>query len=304
MPRSIRLIIGFSAGSLSDQIARILADALLSECGFAATIERRQGENGVAAARAVAASAPDGATVFMATLGTHAIAPILNVPAPYDPLRDFAAVSLLTQSPMLLACRAGLGVRSVAGLIVRARAEPALTYASSAAGGAPHLAAELFQAITGTRMRHVRYAETEKLYQDLEAGAVDLSFNNIASMLPRCRSGALMALGVSSAERSTAAADIPTIEEGGVPGYAMSNWTGIVAPAATPPKMVAELGDMFAAALRTARVRALLDAQGITPRGIAAQEFTAFMAGERARWGAVVARFRPAGAADSSALQI
>ena len=185
----------------------------------------------------------------MATLGTHAIAPLISVPAPYDPLRDFAAVSLLTQSPMLLACHPRLGVRSVGELIARARAEPALTYATSAIGGAPHLAAELFQSLTGTRMRHVRYDETERLYRDLEAGAVALSFNNIASMLPRCRSGALTALGVSSSARSAAAPDIPTIAECGVAGYEMSNWTGIVAPAATPPEVVAELGVAIGTAL-------------------------------------------------------
>ena len=169
----MKLVIGFSPGSMSDDIARILAAALHEVCGIAVTIERRLGENGIAAARAAAAAAPDGDTVFMATLGTHAIAPLLNAPAPYDPLRDFAPVALLTQSPMLLACHPSLGIRSVADLIARASAQnDQLTYATSAIGGAPHLAAELFMSLTGTRMRHLRYDETEKLYADLEAGRV------------------------------------------------------------------------------------------------------------------------------------
>jgi tripartite-type tricarboxylate transporter receptor subunit TctC len=293
IPRALKLVIGFSPGSLSDQIARVLADALQAERGITASIERRPGLNGVTAARAVAAAVPDGKTLFMATLGTHAIAPLLAAPAPYDPLRDFAPVALLTQSPMLLACHPCLGVRSVAGLIARARSNcKELTYATSAIGGAPHLAAELFLSLTGTAMRHVRYEETEQLYRDLEAGAVALSFNNIASMLPRCRRGALIALGVSSAVRSAAALDIPTIAEAGVPGYEMSNWTGIVAPAATPPAVAADLSAAIVAAMRSPRIARLLDAQGITPRGGSPRVFSEFMAAERARWAGVVARFQ------------
>ncbi len=136
------------------------------------------------AAREVATSEPDGATLFMATLGTHAIAPYLAIDAACDPLRDFTCVSLISRSPMLLACHPSLGVTTVAGLIERARTGE-LTYATSAIGGAPHLAAELFQQLAGVTMRHVRYDETERLYRDLEAGRVALSFNNIISMLPR-----------------------------------------------------------------------------------------------------------------------
>jgi len=290
VPRAIELVIGFSPGSMSDDIAKILVDALRAECGIRLTVTRQPGENGVAAARWAAACAPDGMTLFMATLGTHAIAPLLNTPAPYDPLRDFAPVSLLTQSPMLLACHPSLGVRSVAGLIARARCEPALTYATSAIGGAPHLAAELFQSITATTMRHVRYDETEQLYRDLEAGRVALSFNNIASMLPRCKRGDLIALGVSTTTRSAAAPELPTLAEAGVAGYEMSNWTGIVAPPATPFELAAALSEAFTAALRAPRVSALLNAQGITAHGTSPREFTDFMTAERERWRGVVAR--------------
>ncbi len=290
LPRAIKLVIGFSPGSMSDDIAKILVDALHAECGIAMTVTRQLGENGIAAARWAAAQAPDGMMLFMATLGTHAIAPLLNTPAPYDPLRDFAPVSLLTQSPMLLACHPALGVRSVAELIARAQREPVLTYATSATGGAPHLAAELFESITGTTLRHVRYDETEQLYRDLEAGRVALSFNNIASMLPRCSRGALVALGVSTAARSAAAAELPTLAEAGAPGYEMSNWTGIVAPPATPRDMTAALSEVFTAALRAPRTSALLAAQGITPRATSPQGFTDFMSAERERWRSVVAR--------------
>ena len=293
-PRKIELVIGFSPGSMSDDIAKCLIDAMRSECGIALTVSRRPGANGVSAARHVATCAADGATLFMATLGTHAIAPLLNTPAPYDPLRDFAAVSLLTQSPMLLACHAALGVRSVADLIARAQSGPPLTYATSAIGGAPHLAAGLFESITGVRMRHVRYDETAQLYRDLEAGRVDLSFNNIASMLPRCKDGGLIALGVSTAARSAAATELPTLAEVGVSGYAMSNWTGIVAPPATSPAVTAALSKAFATALRAPLVSAWLNAQGVTPRGSTPDELTDFMRAESERWRAVVARIAAA----------
>jgi tripartite-type tricarboxylate transporter receptor subunit TctC len=293
LPRALELVIGFSPGSMSDDIAKILVDALRDECGIALRVTRQTGDNGIAAARAVAACAPDGMTLFMATLGTHAIAPLLNVPAPYDPLRDFAPVSLLTQSPMLLACHPSLGARSVAELIARAQRD-ALTYATSATGGAPHLAAVLFESITGTAMRHVRYEQTEQLYRDLEAGKVALSFNNIASMLPRCKRGALTALAVSTAARSAAAPELPTLAEAGVSGYEMSNWTGIVAPPATPRDAAAALSDVFAAALRAPRTSALLAEQGITPRGTSPQELTDFMHAERERWRGVVARIAAA----------
>lgn len=289
-PRAIELVIGFSPGSMSDAIAKILVDALRVECDIPLTVTRQLGSNGITAARNVAARSADGTTVFMATLGTHAIAPLLNTPAPYDPLHDFTPVSLLTQSPMLLACHPSLGVRSVAELIARAQHEPALTYATSATGGAPHLAAELFQSITGTIMRHARYDETDQLYRDIEVGRVALSFNNIASMLPRCKRGALIALGLSTALRSAAAPELPTLAEAGVPGYEMSNWTGIVAPPATPPDVAAGLSEAFAAALRAPRTSALLAAQGITPRGTSAHEFTEFITAERERWRGVVAR--------------
>lgn len=289
LPRAIELVIGFSPGSMSDDIAKMLVDALHTECGIAMSVTRHLGENGIVAARSAAARAPDGMTLFMATLGTHAIAPLLNTPAPYDPLTGFAPVSLLTQSPMLLACHPSLGVHSIEELIARARREP-LTYATSAIGGAPHLAAVLFESITGTQMRHARYDETEKLYRDLEAGRVSLSFNNIASMLPRCRSGALTPLGVSTATRSAAAPELPPLAEAGAPGYEMSNWTGLVAPPATPRDVTAALSEVFAKALCAPRTRALLTAQGITPRGTSPQELTDFMRAERERWRSVVAR--------------
>ena len=186
--RGVRLVLGFSPGSFSDRIAGIISGPLADALGRQVSIELRPGHNGIQAARDVAAAAPDGQVLFMATLGTHAIAPNIGGSSPYDPLRDFTCVSLVAKSPLLLACNTTLAMESTAELIGHARAaDDPLTYATSAVGGAPHLAAELFQELTGITLQHVRYDETERLYRDLEAGAVALSFNNLISMLPRCR---------------------------------------------------------------------------------------------------------------------
>jgi tripartite-type tricarboxylate transporter receptor subunit TctC len=292
-PRGVRLVLGFSPGSLSDHVARTLYGVFAEQLGAPVTIALMPGQNGITAARKVAATAPDGGTLFMATLGTHAIAPYLLDALPYDPLRDFTCVSLVSRSPMLLACHPSLEVSSVSELIQRARSTE-LTYATSAIGGAPHLAAALFERLAGVTMRHVRYDETKRLYRDLEAGRVALSFNNIISMLPRCRSGALRALAVSSSERSPIALDIPTMAEAGVAGYEMTNWTGIAGPAGMAESTRDGLSAAVSAAVRSARVSAALAVQGIIPCGGTAGAFAAFIRAEIEKWRPVVAQLRGA----------
>jgi putative tricarboxylic transport membrane protein len=285
--RPVRLVLGFSPGSASDEIARALVPAWAARLGCTVTIELRPGANGAKAAREVAASAPDGHTLFMATLGTHALAPHLPERVGYDPLRDFVPVSLIARSPLVLACHAGVPASSTRELIDLARADPgALTYGTSAIGGAPHLAAELFQAMAGVVMRHVRYDTTEQLYEDLEAGMISLSFNNIMSMLRHCRNGQLRAVAVSGATRSTVAPELPTIAESGVPGYEISNWLGIVAPRGTPDHLVAALRDALAGVSLPQ-----LSGAGVEYRPSTPQEFGQFIAREIERWGPVVRRF-------------
>jgi tripartite-type tricarboxylate transporter receptor subunit TctC len=289
--RALRLVLGFSPGSFSDRIARIICAPLADALGRDVFIELRPGNNGVPAARDVAAAAPDGSTLFMATLGTHVLAPNRTGNPPYDPLRDFACVSLVAKSPLLLACNMALAIGSTAELIERARAgDCPLTYATSAIGGAPHLAAELFQEMTGTTLQHVRYDETERLYRDLEAGAVALSFNNLISMLPRCRRGALRALAVSSADRIEAAPDIPTLAASGVPGYEVANWVGIVAPPALDRALLVELSAAVTAAVESDAVTSVLRADGIVPCGGTPEVFASFMAAELQRWQRIAAR--------------
>ncbi len=287
----VRLILGFSPGSLSDHIARILQAPLADALGGPVEIELKPGGQGVPAALEAASSAPDGTTLFMATLGTHAIAPFLAQPPSYDPVRDFTPLALVSRSPMLLACHPSFGVTDVRGLIAAARARR-LSYATSAIGGAPHLAAVLFERLTGVAMRHIRYDRTQRLYEDLTNGRVDLSFNNVISMLPQCRSGALTALAVSSRERAAIAPEIPTLAECGVAGYDMTNWTGIVGPRGMPREIARRLAAAVDAAVRSQQASAELKAQGIVPCGGTAEDFAAFMCREREQWQPMLGEIR------------
>lgn len=288
----LRIIVGFSPGSASDDIANLIAAPLAAQLGRQVVIERIAGESGTLGAQAAATSAPDGNTLFVATLGTHALAPHARRNLPYDALRDFAPVSLLTQSPMLLACHPSLPAANVNEFIAYARTNPgALAYGTSAIGGAPHLAAELFQSVTGVALRHARYDGTQKLYADLETGRIALSFNNSMSMLPRCASGKLRALGVTSTQRSPVAPHVPTLVECGLQGCEVSNWIGLVAPRDTPAALVDTLSQAAAEAINGRDVAAALITAGISPMGSSPLAFERFIAAELNRWKPVVARF-------------
>ena len=285
----LRLIVGFSPSSASDDIAHLIAAPLAAQLGRPVAIDRIAGDNGARGALAVARSAPDGNTLFVATLGTHALAPHVRTDLPYDTQHDFTPVSLLTQSPMLLACHPALPVHDLPSLIAHARAVT-LAYGTSAIGGAPHLAAELFQTVSGVTLRHAPYAETQQLYTDLEASRIALSFNNIMSMLPRCHAGKLRALAVTSAQRSPVATQVPTMAEGGITGCEMSNWIGLVAPRGTPAALVITLAQAAASVMRHENVATALNAAGITPCGSTPEAFVQFIADEWQRWQAVAAR--------------
>ena len=288
--QSIRLVLGFSPGSASDEIARAIVPELSRLLGTTIVIELLPGSNGAHAAKSVAAARPDGRTLFMATLGTHALAPHLGA-LPYDPVHDFAPVSLVATAPLVLACQPRLGVSSAGGLIELVRERPrTLAYGTSALGGAPHLAAGLFEQMAGIEMLHVRYDQTPRLYDDLEAGRLALTFNNMMSILPRCRTGRLQALAVTSAARSHAAHEVPTMAESALPGYEVSNWQGIVAPRETPRTVRGELSTAIASALANDAVVAAFADAGVTACGTTPEAFEAFVVQEKTRWGPVVRR--------------
>lgn len=289
----LRLVIGFSPGSASDDIANLIAAPLGDALGRRVIIQRIAGDNGALAAHAVAQSVPDGNTLLVATLGTHALAPHVRRDLPYDPLRDFEPVALLTTSPMVLACHPSQPFTDVPSLIAYARAHPGeLAYGTSAIGGAPHLASELFQMLASVELRHARYEDTRKLYADLERGEIALSFNNIMSMMPRCQSGKLRALGITSVGRVPLAPDVPTFQEFGLRDCHMSNWTGLVAPRGTPTAIADQLDNVITSGVLTPEIVAILNANGLVPCNGSPIALRDFIADEIRRWGPVVARFR------------
>ncbi len=236
------MVIGFSPGSASHDVAQAIVPRLAANLRRPVELEFHPGESGAIAARMVAAAAPDGNTLMMATLGTHALVPASNSACGYDPLTDFTPISLLLKAPLILVASRSSGIRSIAGLIDAARAaESPFTYGSSAFGGAPHVAAELFARRAGIKLRHARYSDTRQLYADLAAGKIDLSFNNLMSLLPLVRENRLVALGTTDLRPHVALPDVPPIADVGLSDYVLTNWVGMVGPAKIDRRIVTEI---------------------------------------------------------------
>ena len=278
-PPPLRVLVGFSRASASDDLLRLLAPGLSAELGRSVRVDLMPGDRGARAARTARTCAPDGNTLLVATLGTHAIAPNLRRHLGYDAIADFAPVCLATRSPLILGVRTSLGARDVADLVAMSERAP-LSFGSSGVGSAPHLAGSMFRKETGARMRHRAYDDTRQLYADLAAGRLDLSFNNAAGMAPRVRAGTVRALAVTTATRSAVLPDTPTLTEAGLAGFDLSNWLGFVAPAGTGPQIVDAQARAIAAALASPGVAGSLAADGIEPVGSTPAEFAAFLAAE------------------------
>lgn len=279
----LRVLIGFSARSASDDLMRCLQPALASALGRPVEIELIPGELGAIAAKRAIASAPDGNTLLVATFGTHAINPNLKPGLGYDPLRDFTPVCLAARSPLILGTRLSLAAHSVADLIALA-GKTELSYGSSGIGSAPYLAGLLFEKLARVKIHHRAYPDTRNLYEDLQAGKLDLSFNNAASMLPLVQAGKLRALAVTTPERCSALPDVPAMQEAGLEGYALNNWLGFVAPPRTPPADVTMLNRALIEAMNSAGSRAFLAANGIDIVGSTPPEFSAHIAAEMNKW--------------------
>lgn len=281
--KPLRLLIGFSRRSASDDLVRCIEPALSAALGQPIQIELMPGELGVPAARTAIASPPDGNTILVATFGTHAINPNLRADLGYDPVSDFSPISLTTRSPLILGTRLSLEARSVTELIALASKQE-LTYGSSAVGSAPYLAGLLFQKLAGVKMTHRPYADTRKLYEDLQSGLLDLSFNNASSMLPPVRAKQLRALAVTTPQRCIALPEIPTVAEAGLEGYALNNWLGFVAPPGTPAPVVTRLNSAIISALNSPENKSFLTDNGIDIVGSTPEEFSAYIAAEMKRW--------------------
>ncbi|PZP30164.1 MAG: MFS transporter [Roseateles depolymerans] len=293
--KPIRLVVPFTPGGTTDLLARSLAPELQRSLGQPVVVDNKAGAGGNLGSADVA-KATDGHTLLMGTVGTHAINQSLYPKLPYDPIKDFAPVTLVASVPNVLvmnpANAARLGIRNVQDLVRVARASPGkLNLASSGNGTSIHLAGELFKSMTGTFMLHFPFRGSGPALLDLIAGNMDLMFDNLPSALPQIKGGKLLALAVTSAQRSVALPDLPTIAEAGGPqlkGYEASSWFGLLAPASQPADQVARLQRDAAAALKTPALRERLAGQGAVAGGGSAAEFAALIASETAKWARVV----------------
>ncbi|RZL35761.1 MAG: tripartite tricarboxylate transporter substrate binding protein [Rubrivivax sp.] len=293
--RPLRVVVPYAPGGAADIAARLLAPELQRSLGQPVVVDNRPGADGNIGSAEVA-SATDGHTLLMGSVGTHVINPLLSHRLPYDPVKDFAPIALVATVPLVLvvnpAVAQALGIRRLADLVLAATAQPGRLHIASGGNGSPtHLAGELFKRLTQTYMLHFPYRSTASAQQDVIAGNMDLMFDSLPASLPLIRAGKLLALAVTSARRSTSVPELPTMEEAGGPalrGYEASAWLGLFAPASLAAEPLARLQRETVAALANPALRDRLTARGMVVQGRAAPEFAALMSAETTKWARVV----------------
>ena len=294
--KSVRIVVPFAAGGTTDILARALAPELQRVFGQPFVVDNRPGAGGNSGAAEVAKSPGDGYTLLMGTVGTHAINPSLYPKMPYDAVKNFVPITLVAGVPNVLvinpASAQKYNVNSVLDLVKALKANPGrLNMASSGNGTSIHLAGELFKSMTSTFMLHLPYRGSGPALIDLMAGNVDLMFDNLPSAMPHIRSGRLKALAVTSAARSGALPEVPTIEEVGGPllkGYEASSWFGLLAPAGTAADIASRVQQETAKAMALPAMKERLLSQGAIPSGMTPAEFVRFIAAETNKWAKVV----------------
>lgn len=287
--RPIKLIVPFGAGSAVDTIARAIAAQVAEQTGQAVLVDNRTGANGIIAAEAAAKSPADGYTLFMPNDGIMAANPALHAKLPYDPIKDFAPVTLTSTVPLVLVGNPAFAAKNVPELIALAKAKPgSINYSSTGSGSAQHLAMEFFIEAAGVKMTHVPYKAMGPALTDVIAGTVPLMFSGMSNVIALVKDGKLRVYGVSTPKRSTAMPDAPTIAEAGLPGYGYAAWNGIVAPAATPPEVVRKLHSEFAKAIANPALRAKLASLGFDLVGAGPEEFGNLIKTDVARLGKLV----------------
>jgi tripartite-type tricarboxylate transporter receptor subunit TctC len=287
--KPIRFIVPFTPGGGNDTIARLVGQKLSAALGQQVIVDTRAGAGGTIGAEAAARSAPDGYTVFLAGVATHGINPNLRSKLPYDAVKDFQPVSLIASAPLIVVVHPSLPVRNTRDLIALAKSKPGqVTYASNGAGGSSHMAVELYNMMTGTKMLHVPYKGLSPALTDLISGQVQVMFSSAVAMLPQVKSGRLRAIAMTGAKRSPALPDVPTVAESGVPGYETGSWYGVVVPAGTPKPVVGRLAQEIAAISKSPEINQRLVEDAAIPVGSTPDEFGAFIRKELARWAKVV----------------
>jgi tripartite-type tricarboxylate transporter receptor subunit TctC len=290
--KPIHLVVPYASGGPVDLSARLLAAKLQVTLGQPVVVENKPGAGGNIGADFVAKSAPDGNTLVMGAIATHAINPALYPKLPYDPVRDFRHVTLLVQVPNVLVVNNELSTHSVKELISLAKEKPGkLDFASGSTGSTGHLAGELFKQMTGTYMVHIPYKGSSPAVADLLAGRVQLMFDNLASALPNIKAGKLRALGVTTLQRSSFLKEVPTLDESGLKGFDLTTWWGVMTPAGTPDVVVDRLAVEIAKAMELPDIKERFAAMGSeAPTVHSPREFTAFVEKELKTYSQLVKR--------------
>jgi tripartite-type tricarboxylate transporter receptor subunit TctC len=283
----IKLIVPFGAGGPPDVAARIIG-AYLSEHLGPVVVENHVGAGGTLAARAVAASPPDGYTLLAATAGSLAISPQLYKDAGIDPVKDFAAVALVSSAPLVIAINPSVPAHSIKELVAYAKANPGKLNYGAVIGTPPHMCGEMFKHITDANIVFVPYKSAAQATTDVLAGQMNMTFEGSTAIIPHIKSGQVRALAVTSPTRIPEIPDVPTMDELGYRGMPPDSWQAIVAPAGTPPDIVAKINAVVNAGLATAGVRDKIIGLGGEPQPKSVQDFAAFIADQYKRWGDVI----------------
>ncbi len=287
--RPIRIIVPYPPGGTSDILARSLSEKLTGSLGQAVVVENKPGANGNVGADLVAKSSPDGYTLLLADIGALAISPSVYPTLPFDPVRDFAPVTMVAYSPHILVVNPAVPVNSVQELVALARAKPGkLNFAISGVGGAPHLAGVEFALRTGVKWEYIPYKGGSQAIADVAAGQADVTLNGMLATYPLVKGGKLKLLAVSSARRVSAIPDVPTIAESGLPGFETGSWQGVIAPPGTPREIVARLNAEIGRILALPEMRDRLGNQGADVRTNSPEEFATFIRTEKDKWAKVV----------------
>jgi tripartite-type tricarboxylate transporter receptor subunit TctC len=286
--RPLRFIVPFAPGGSTDLLARFLAQQLAAPLGQTVVVDNRAGAGGVLGAELAARAPADGHTILLGSAGPLTINPNIRDKTPYDPLRDFAPVTLATVSPFTLVVHPGSPAKTVKELIALARAKPGLlNFGSAGNGSVGHFSTEQFMAMTGVKLVHVPFKGAGPAVTDLLAGRLDLMFENLPTILPHVRSGKLRLLAVGTRQRSALAPEFPTVAEEGVPGYDSATVFGVLAPARTPPAVIARLNRELVTILQSAESRAALAARGLEAVGSTPQDYAAQLRDEFVRYGRI-----------------
>jgi len=287
--RPIHFVVPYPPGGPLDTVARLTAQKVSADLGQPIVVDNKPGAGGNIGAEFVARAAPDGYTLLLGAVATHAINPTLYRSIPYDAQRDFEPVTQLASTPNVLIVNPSLPVKDVREFIAYAKAHPgALNFGSGSTGSAGHLAGELFKRMAGIEMTHVPYKGAAPAMQDLVAGQVQVMFDNLASALTQIKAGRVRALAVTTAQRTQLAPDLPTIAESGLPGFDINTWFGVFAPGGTPAPIVDRLHDELAHALADPDVRAAMVKLGAEPVGSTPAQFAAYIRSEAAKYARVI----------------